>query len=266
MNERLDHFDPLDILGRYARGELSAAQIESLTRRVNDDPELRLAWTEYQISRYIDGELTPEETAELTTRLQGDPELAEALETYQTLNAELAKLADDVPEFDFPAQREEILTAVEHRQARRRQRAQRWILRPTLVTLAAAATFVLALGVYLMVRTEAPPPAEEFRVSILPPAPTPPVTGRVEVTILQSRTDSPPSPAGSVVALAGPTTGESLAQGMSSYMMLACCAGMPPAAATPPTAISPLFQAWACLSWFLERQQADGPPKKFREF
>ncbi|MBN1556407.1 MAG: hypothetical protein JXA11_16825 [Phycisphaerae bacterium] len=257
MIEQPDNFDLSDALGRYARGELGAAQIEELTRRVNSDPDLRSAWCEYQISRYIDGELTAEEVTDLTTRVQEDPELVSAMEEYKTLDAELSKLADDVPEFDFVMQREEILQSVERRNLRHRQRMQQWVLRPALATLAAAAVFVLAVGVYLMVRTEAPAPPEEFRVSLVPPAPAPTGEGPVRVAVLPGKVEIVKS-SGSVVALAGAPSAETLARGVSTYMMFACCAGMPPDASSPQTA-APILQAFACLSLYLEQHPLTAP-------
>lgn len=253
MTKQPEHFDLPDALGRYARGELGAAQIEELTRRVNGDPELRSAWCEYQISRYIDGELTPREIADLTTRVQEDPVLIEAMNEYKALDAELAGLADDVPEFDFFTQREEILSAIERRKAGRRLRVQRWVLRPALATLAAAAVFVLAFGVYLMVRSPKPSPIETFQITVLPPAQAPAGTGDVEVSVLPGSDETLASRGGSVVAVAGGQPAPAVAQGMSSYMMLACCAGMPPQT-LPAAHISPVLQqAWACVSWLMDK-------------
>lgn len=254
MAKQPKQFDLSDALGRYARGELGAAQIEELTRRVNDDPELRSAWCEYQISRYIDGELTQQEVADLTTRVQEDPALTAAMDEYKALDAELAGLADDVPEIDFIGQREDIISTIERRRIERRARMQRWVLRPALATLAAAAMVLLAFGVFLMVKSQAPKPGETFRVVVLPPEQRPAVTGKVEVKVLPGTADEITSSGGSVVAVTGGEGSPTVAQGMSSYMMFACCAGMPPQP-LPAANFSPFFhQAWACVSWLMEKE------------
>lgn len=228
MDENQYNFDLRDALERYAHGELSATEIDALTHRVHRDPELRSAWTEFQISRYIDGELTRTDVAELTERIENDPLLQEAVGEYEALEAELVGLADDVPEFDYVVQREEILAAVDRRRFRRMTRVQRWVLRPALVTVAAAAVFMLVFGVYLMLRPTAPVPSEEFRVVVLPGVAIPPVAGRVEVNLLPGDAGRAKKiRGGSVVAVAGAPGPEPLARGMSMYMMLASGMGYP---------------------------------------
>jgi anti-sigma factor RsiW len=254
MIEQPEYFDLSGALGRYARGELSATQIDELTRRVNDDPELRSAWTEYQISRYIDGELSTEEIESLTTTVQEDPELTAAMAEYKALDEKLSNLTDDVPEFDFVAQRQGIRTAIEARQTKRGQRFHRWLLRPALAALAAAAVFVLALGVYLMIQSQKPTPQGQFQVSVVPPAEAPAVSGEVQVSVRPGESTDEAKSSGSVVAMTGGPTPPTMAQGVSNYMMFACCAGMPPSP-TPSGNLSPIYQAMACLSWFLEQQQ-----------
>ncbi len=113
------------------------------------DPEAR-------ICRYLDGEMSTEEASAFESELTRDAELQASLEAYRRLDAGLAQLTAEASA-RYDAQREAIMEAVMNPRRRQRQWRERWLLKPALAGLAAAAMFLLALGGYRLLSEPAGP-------------------------------------------------------------------------------------------------------------
>lgn len=109
-----------------------------------------------RICRYLDGEMTAEQVAAFESELAQDAELREALEVYRRLGAELDELAEEASA-RYDAQCANIMRALAGRSRRGAAWRERWILKPALAGLAAAAMFFLALGGYRLLNESAGP-------------------------------------------------------------------------------------------------------------
>jgi anti-sigma factor RsiW len=107
---------------------------------------------DFQLSRYLDGDLDAAELDDLQRRLRDDADLRRTLEQYRALQQRL----EDAPQADLAAQRGEIMASLERRALLGAQRRPR-ILRLSLAGLAAAAAIAVAATVGLRLFEGTPP-------------------------------------------------------------------------------------------------------------
>ena len=117
-----------------------------------------------EVCRYLDGELSPSEEFAFEQRMVGNSALRELVEKYNHVDSLVGQLGAEVVDVDEQQQRDEILAAVDLLIYRRRGRFQRLILRPVVGICAAAAIFVIAVCLYLIVASP-----QQYKKSVKPP-------------------------------------------------------------------------------------------------
>ena len=122
-----------------------------------NDPEL-------EVCRYLDGELSQEQEFAFEQRMVEDPAFRELVEKYHRVDLLVDQLGVEGVDVDEQSQRDEILAAVDLLIHRRGRRLQRLILRPIIGVCAAAAVFVIAVCLYLIVAS-----SQQYKKSTVSP-------------------------------------------------------------------------------------------------
>ncbi len=113
---------------------------------------------ELEVCRYLDGELSADQEFSFEQRMVEDPELRELMEQYHRVDSLMEQLSANVLEIDEQIQRDGILAAVDLHIRHKQWRFQRLILRPVVGICAAAAIFVIAVCLYLIIASPQPKP------------------------------------------------------------------------------------------------------------